>query len=72
MQLDDLEMRHVEPDRALIGRQRGRDVLRPPLAVGAGVAVAEADDPLSVAGDEEDEVVALGVQRQPVARPLVG
>ena len=49
-----------------------RDALGPPLPVRAGVAVAEAGDLAAFARDEEDEVVARRVPRQPLARPLVG
>jgi hypothetical protein len=58
VELDDLEVRGIEPDRTLLGVERRGDVLRPPLAVGARVAVAEPDDPLVLLRDEEDEVLA--------------
>ena len=72
VQLDDLEVGRIEPYRALVAGQGGRHMLRPPLAVGACVPVPEADDPLALARDEKDEVVALRVYRQAVARPLLG
>jgi len=71
VQLDDLEVRRVEPVDPLLRRQRPRDVVRPPLAVRPRVAVAEPGDVVPVPRDEEDEVVALGVERQAVPRPFV-
>ena len=72
VELDHLEVRRVEPLRTLRGREGARHMVGPPLAVRAAVPVAEADQLVSCAGDEEDEVVAGRVARQPVGRPLVG
>jgi hypothetical protein len=72
VELHDLVVRRVEPLRALGGREGGRDGLRPPLAVGAGVAVCKGDDVVGLPGDEKEEIVALGVRGEPVPGPLVG
>jgi len=71
VELDHLVVRRVEPRLALRRRERLRDAVRPPLPVGARVAVPEADELLSLVGDEEDEVGAGGVPGEALARPLV-
>ena len=58
--------------RALLGRERRRDAVGPPLPGRARVAVAEPGDLAPVARDEEDEVVAPHVLGQALVRPFVG
>ena len=72
VELDHLEVRRIEPHLLLLRGERPRDVLGPPLAVGARVAVAEADEVPVLAGDQEDEPVAAGVAGKLLLRPLVG
>ncbi len=72
VQLDDLEVRRIEPVGALGGRERTSDAFSPPLAVGPRVAVAEACDLVALPRDEKDEVVALDVAWEALTRPVVG